>query len=109
MDKAICPQCGKSDYYELYSTTTLIYSPPHYIDGVLVDSDRNLKTVICRCANCNNTFSFIKKAPPDYMKIDKAKYNQLIMRKYTCPKCNYLFFGFEDETKCINCGEELVK
>ena len=56
MSNYICPHCGKSDYYEQYTTATCMYSTPHYRDGVLVNDDPNYYTTFCRCAACGKEF-----------------------------------------------------
>jgi hypothetical protein len=53
-----CPHCGESYYQELYSTTTAVYYPPIYKDGVNINPDRNTKTTHCRCLNCDKDFSY---------------------------------------------------
>lgn len=53
-----CPYCGESYYTELYSTTTSMYFPPIYKNGVNVNPDRNKITTHCRCLKCKNNFSY---------------------------------------------------
>ena len=57
MSNYVCPHCGKSDYYEQYSTVTCLYSPPHYKNGVLVDDNPNYRTTYCHCAACGKEFT----------------------------------------------------
>lgn len=54
----ICHKCGKSHYQELYTTSTAMYCPPVYRNGVLVSSDRNHHTVNCKCLECGSEFSY---------------------------------------------------
>ena len=51
-----CPECGESHYQELYTTTTCLYCPPVYEDGVIISNDRNKSTTHYRCCNCGNEF-----------------------------------------------------
>ena len=53
-----CPHCGKSYYRENYSTTTAMYCPPIYKDGININQNRNTTTTHCTCLNCNKDFSF---------------------------------------------------
>lgn len=53
-----CPHCGESYYRENYSTTTAVYYPPIYKDGVNINPDRNTTTTHCTCMNCGKNFSF---------------------------------------------------
>ena len=53
-----CPHCGASYYMENYSTTTAMYYPPIYKDGVNINPDRNKTTTHCTCMNCGKEFSF---------------------------------------------------
>lgn len=41
-----------------YSTTTAMYFPPIYKNGVNINPDRNITTTVCRCLNCNGIFSY---------------------------------------------------
>jgi len=62
MDNKIkCPHCGESYYMENYTTTTDLYFPPIYKDGVNINPDRNTVTVYCTCMNCKKEFSFSKQ------------------------------------------------
>ena len=56
--KHLCPHCGESYYMENYSTSTCMYYPPIYKDGVNINPDRNTTTVHCTCMNCGKEFSF---------------------------------------------------
>lgn len=56
--KNLCPHCGESYYIENYSTTTALYYPPIYKDGVNINPDRNTTTTYCTCLNCGKEFSF---------------------------------------------------
>ena len=53
-----CPNCGESYYYEKYSTTTCLYCPPIYKDGVNINPDHNTTTTYCHCLNCGKEFSY---------------------------------------------------
>ena len=53
---AKCPHCGESYYEEMWSTSTAVYYPPIYKDGVNINPDRNKTTTHCRCLNCNTDF-----------------------------------------------------
>ena len=55
-----CPQCGESYYMENFCTTTAVYFPPVYKDGVNINPDRNITTAHCTCMNCGTEFS-VKK------------------------------------------------
>ena len=49
MNKIIkCPQCDNSYYVEKYNTTTAVYYPPIYKDGVNVNPDGNITTHYCQ-------------------------------------------------------------
>lgn len=52
-----CPKCGESFYQEVYTTSTALYCPPVYKNGVNVNTDRNQTTTHCRCCNCGEEFS----------------------------------------------------
>jgi hypothetical protein len=54
----LCPHCGESYYMENYSTTTAMYYPPIYKNGVNINPDRNTTTTYCTCLNCGKEFSF---------------------------------------------------
>lgn len=53
-----CPACGKSYYYENYSTVTCMYWAPLYKDGVLINRNPNKTTHYCTCAACGREFTF---------------------------------------------------
>lgn len=53
-----CPNCGESYYQVKYSTTTAVYYPSIYKNGININPDRNSETVYCDCLNCNYTFSY---------------------------------------------------
>ena len=55
-----CPHCGESYYMENYSTSTCVYYPPIYKDGVNINPDRNAHTTHCTCMNCGKEFSFTR-------------------------------------------------
>lgn len=52
-----CPRCGESYYTEEFSTTTCLYYPPIYKDGVNINPDRNQTTRHYRCLNCQKEFT----------------------------------------------------
>ena len=54
----LCPKCGESYYMERYRTSTAMYFPPIYKDGVNINPDRNATTVCCTCMHCGNDFSY---------------------------------------------------
>lgn len=53
-----CPECGKSYYQVLYSTSTCLnWSPkPLYHNGKLINS--NTITTNCQCLECGAHFAF---------------------------------------------------
>ena len=51
-----CPHCGESYYTEMYSTSTAVYCPPIYKDGVNINPDTNTSTTHCKCLNCHKEF-----------------------------------------------------
>ena len=53
---AKCPHCGESYYTELYSTSTAVYYPPIYKDGVNINPDMNKSTTHYECLNCQKEF-----------------------------------------------------
>lgn len=59
-NKISCPHCGESYYRENYSTSTALYYPPVYKNGVNVNPDRNAVTIHCTCMNCGKDFSKYK-------------------------------------------------
>lgn len=53
-----CPECGESHYQELYTTSTALYCPPVYKNGMLIcEDDINKVTTHYRCCNCGNEFT----------------------------------------------------
>ena len=54
---AKCPHCGESYYTELFSTTTALYCPPIYKNGVNINKASNTTTTHCRCMSCNKEFT----------------------------------------------------
>ena len=55
LNSAKCPHCGKSYYRENYTTTTAMYFPPVYKDGININPDRNKSTTHCTCIySCRN-------------------------------------------------------
>lgn len=53
-----CPQCGHNEYSKLYNTTTLLYVPEVYKDGVLQESPvKNKTTTTYQCLKCGHTWS----------------------------------------------------
>lgn len=53
-----CPKCHASHYVERYRTSTAMYFPPVYKDGININPDRNITTVACTCLNCGHMFNF---------------------------------------------------
>ena len=53
-----CPHCGESYYRVDYSTSTCIYFPPIYKNGVNINPDKNKSTTHCTCINCGKTFPY---------------------------------------------------
>jgi hypothetical protein len=45
---------------ENYNTSTCVYYPPIYKDGVNINPDRNTCTTHCTCLNCGKEFSFTR-------------------------------------------------
>jgi len=90
----ICPHCGKSDYNELYSISTCVAWQPHYVNGVLVNTNPNSITTYCRCNSCGKEFN----------SEEFARKPQEQMHKHYCRKCDYLFFNFNGI--CPICKEE---
>ena len=56
-----CPRCGSSYYEEGVTTSTAMYFPPIWKDGVNVNPDRNIHTTSCKCCNCNCNFYIERK------------------------------------------------
>lgn len=57
-----CPYCSASHWIELYSTSTLIYSPIEYINGkVSALNDPNFTCIHVRCLECHQVFAVLKK------------------------------------------------
>ena len=53
-----CPNCGESYFTESYSTTTAMYYPPGYKNGININPDRNITTTTCYCKVCGKTFNY---------------------------------------------------
>lgn len=53
---AKCPHCGESYYTEMFSTSTAVYYPQVYKDGVNINPDMNTSTIHCKCLNCHKEF-----------------------------------------------------
>lgn len=58
MENIKCPNCRKSYFSERYCTTTAVYYPPVYKDGININPDGNITTHYCCCLNCGNEFSY---------------------------------------------------
>ena len=54
---AVCPHCGASYYTEIYSTSTAVYYPPIYKNGVNINPNQNQTTTLCECMACGKRFS----------------------------------------------------
>lgn len=52
-----CPHCGESYYMENFSTTTCMYFPPIWKDGVNINPDQNETTTHCTCMSCGKEFT----------------------------------------------------
>ena len=50
--------CGESYYQENYTTTTAVYYPPIYKNGVNINPDRNQSATFCTCLNCGKNFTY---------------------------------------------------
>lgn len=62
MNKLIkCPQCKDSYYMEKYTTTTAMYFPPIYKDGININPDGNITTHYCQCRTCGREFTYSTK------------------------------------------------
>lgn len=57
MRQTVCPHCGASYYTELYSTSTAVYYPPVYKNGVNINSNQNQTTTLYKCMACGKKFS----------------------------------------------------
>ena len=64
-----CPHCGESYYQENYSTTTAVYYPPIWKNGVNINPDRNTTTTHCTCMNCGKDFTYNSKETEDELSI----------------------------------------
>ena len=53
-----CPNCDASYYIEHFATTTAMYYPPVYKDGVNVNPDGNITTITCTCNACGHDFAY---------------------------------------------------
>lgn len=53
----ICPYYGESYYSVNYTTSTAVYYPPVYKDGVNINPDRNAITTHYTCLACGKDFS----------------------------------------------------
>lgn len=62
MENIKCPHCGKSNYKESSTTTTLTYSPTVRQDGEIISADRNYYTTYCLCLECGKMFRIIERA-----------------------------------------------
>ena len=53
-----CPRCGAlGPITEGYSTTTAVYYPPVWKNGVNINPDRNVTTTTYTCGKCECNFS----------------------------------------------------
>ena len=53
-----CPRCGSTDpIIEGYSTTTAVYYPPVWENGVNINPDGNVTTTKYTCGKCECNFS----------------------------------------------------
>lgn len=51
-----CPNCGKSHYREVYSTSTCLGWHPEFKDGVQINKDPNTLTTHYECCECGAKF-----------------------------------------------------
>lgn len=56
-----CPLCKTSYYTENYCSTTAMYFPPVYKDGVNINPDGNITTHYCTCCTCGRQFTYSTK------------------------------------------------
>ena len=56
MQKISCPHCGKKDFRTYGTSSTCMYYPPRYVNGVNVNPDRNVHFAECECCACNKPF-----------------------------------------------------
>ena len=54
----LCPYCRENYYMVKNMSSTCVYYPPIYKDGVNINPDRNKTTVECTCMNCGKDFSY---------------------------------------------------
>ena len=56
-----CPNCGKCDHSGCdMGFTTAMYFPPHYVDGINVNPDRNSTSGTIHCHACDKRYSFTR-------------------------------------------------
>lgn len=51
-----CPHCNQSHYRMGITTTTLVYYPPIYKDGININPDKNEYRTRCECLHCGKVF-----------------------------------------------------
>ena len=51
-----CPKCGKSYFSDSVGTTTLVYYPPIWKDGININPDRNTTSFTRHCYECGASF-----------------------------------------------------
>lgn len=56
-EQLVCPHCGASYYTELYSTSTAVYYPPIYKNGVNINPNQNQASTFYECMACGKRFS----------------------------------------------------
>lgn len=56
-----CPYCGESYYKEGYMTSTALYCPPVYRNGININPNINTYTVACKCLACGKSFNLVTK------------------------------------------------
>lgn len=75
-----CPKCGKSDYTYEGTMSTCMYYAPRIVNGVNVNPDRNWHFDHCKCNECGEVFTIIRRRGEetkvksgyrDYMSKDK--------------------------------------
>lgn len=59
-----CPRCGESYYVENYSTSTAMYCPPVFQNGICISEDHNIYNTYCTCLSCGNNFYYSNRESP---------------------------------------------
>ena len=56
-----CPNCNKSNYTYETTFSTCMYFKPVIVDGVNTNPDRNWYFDHCKCNECGETFTIIRR------------------------------------------------